>query len=103
MGHDNVLILADKHTVRYLRGRVPDDVILEADIYDIWMRHFAPILTKVGFVACLFIAKTWEQYDNNVKTRKQHVGRIEVGRLSGYSQPQKRSSNLNAEPANYEH
>ncbi len=33
--HDNVVVLADKNTIPYLKGRLPDDIILEVEIFDI--------------------------------------------------------------------
>lgn len=50
MRKDNVLVLADRHTIPFLTGEkgkvtkgLPDDVILEADLYDIFLRDFAPL------------------------------------------------------------
>uniref|UniRef100_A0A0M3I7L2 Transposase_23 domain-containing protein n=1 Tax=Ascaris lumbricoides TaxID=6252 RepID=A0A0M3I7L2_ASCLU len=47
--HDNVVILADKHTMPYLDGRsrstktrLPLDALIQASIYDINIRDFAP-------------------------------------------------------------
>ena len=43
IGRDNVVILADKRTVKELSATLPDDVLLEAPMEDIWMRDFAPV------------------------------------------------------------
>jgi agmatine/peptidylarginine deiminase len=43
MGHDNVVVLTDKKTIQYLNGKLPDDIILEAEVLDIWMRDFSPV------------------------------------------------------------
>ncbi len=43
MGHDNVVVLADKKTIPYLQDKLPHDVILEADVLDIWMRDFTTV------------------------------------------------------------
>jgi hypothetical protein len=44
------VIIADKHTIPYYNGRterfkekLPGDLLLEADIYDVHVRDFAPI------------------------------------------------------------
>ncbi|MGB0386803.1 MAG: agmatine deiminase family protein [Ardenticatenaceae bacterium] len=44
MGKDNVIILADQDTLPFLEGRVPDDILLEAEVYDIWIRDFSTVL-----------------------------------------------------------
>ncbi len=43
IGNDNVVILVDADTKRYYDGKVPDDVLLTADIYDIWARDFTTV------------------------------------------------------------
>ena len=43
IGKDNIIILADADTLPYFEGKVPADVLLEADVYDIWIRDFSPI------------------------------------------------------------
>ena len=43
IGRDNVVILADKRTVKELSATLPNDVLLEAPMEDIWMRDFAPV------------------------------------------------------------
>lgn len=45
IGHDNVIVLARREEMAFLRGKLPDDVLLEANLKDIWIRDFAPILT----------------------------------------------------------
>lgn len=47
--HDNVVILSDKHTLPYLDGRstyvksrLPLDALIQASVYDINIRDFAP-------------------------------------------------------------
>ncbi len=49
LDHDNVLLLADKQTMAFLDGRshsmkrrLPLDALLQANIYDIRLRDFAP-------------------------------------------------------------
>lgn len=49
LGHDNVIIVADKHTMPFLDGRshlirdrLPFDALIEANLYDIHLRDFAP-------------------------------------------------------------
>ncbi len=43
LGQDNVVVLADRATVKNLKGRLPEDVLLPASIPDIWIRDFAPV------------------------------------------------------------
>jgi agmatine/peptidylarginine deiminase len=61
IGHDNVIVLASKAEMPFLRGKLPDDVLLEANLKDIWIRDFAPILaTKmVQFVYRPRYLKPW--------------------------------------------
>ncbi len=42
-GKDNIIILADEDTLPYFEGQVPEDVLLQADVYDIWIRDFSPL------------------------------------------------------------
>jgi len=43
MGRDNVVVLADAATMPYLEGRLPQDVLLQTNVYDIWMRDFTTV------------------------------------------------------------
>ena len=43
MGKDNIVVLADKDTLPYLKNKLPEDIVLEADVKDIWMRDFSPV------------------------------------------------------------
>ena len=43
MGNDNVVVLTDADTRPYLEGKLPADVLLDADVYDIWMRDFSTV------------------------------------------------------------
>ncbi len=45
-GKDSVLILADNATIPYLQEKLTDDILLEANVADIWIRDFAPITTS---------------------------------------------------------
>lgn len=40
-GHDNIVVLADPYTVQVLTKRIPDDVLLQTRVDDIWIRDFA--------------------------------------------------------------
>lgn len=62
MGHDNVIVLARPQEMPFLRGALPDDVLLPADVSDIWIRDFAPVLTTkmVQFVYRPRYLKKWE-------------------------------------------
>lgn len=43
MGNDNVIILVDGDTKPYYEDKLPADILLAANIYDIWMRDFTTI------------------------------------------------------------
>lgn len=44
IGNDNVIVIADKETKLLLEGRIPDDVLLEENLADIWMRDFTTVI-----------------------------------------------------------
>lgn len=44
LGHDNVVVLADRDTMPFLTGRLPQDILLEASVADIWIRDFSTVL-----------------------------------------------------------
>ena len=46
LGHDNVVILGDRQTLRHLARDLPEDVLLEAPQRDIWMRDFTPVIPR---------------------------------------------------------
>lgn len=52
LGRDNVVVLADEKTMPYFKGRLPADVLLRADVADIWIRDFGSVHPErmVGFV-----------------------------------------------------
>jgi agmatine/peptidylarginine deiminase len=62
IGHDNAIVLASREELPVLRGKLPDDVLLEANLKDIWIRDFAPILTTrmVQFAYRPRYLKRWE-------------------------------------------
>jgi len=43
MGNDNVVLIVDKDTRSYYRGKLPEDVLITADVYDIWVRDFTTV------------------------------------------------------------
>lgn len=43
LGRDNVVILCDRRTRRELAKDLPDDILLEAPMRDIWTRDFLPV------------------------------------------------------------
>lgn len=43
LGKDNVVVLADKDTLPYFKNKLPEDVLLEAEVEDIWMRDFTTV------------------------------------------------------------
>ena len=44
MGNDNIIVLADAATMPYLENRLPADVLLQANVQDIWMRDFTTVI-----------------------------------------------------------
>ncbi len=44
MHNDNIIVLADAATMPYLSDALPADVLLQADVQDIWMRDFTTVL-----------------------------------------------------------
>ncbi len=43
MNNDNVVVIVDKDTRRFYEGRLPEDILITADVYDIWMRDFTTV------------------------------------------------------------
>ena len=43
LGRDNVVVLGDRRTLRRLARELPEDILLEAPMRDIWMRDFTPV------------------------------------------------------------
>lgn len=43
MGHDNVVIITDADTKSHYENKLPEDVLITADVYDIWMRDFTTV------------------------------------------------------------
>lgn len=43
MNNDNVVVIVDAPTKRFYEGRLPEDILITADIYDIWMRDFTTV------------------------------------------------------------
>jgi agmatine/peptidylarginine deiminase len=43
LGNDNVVVIVDKETKRFYEGKLPEDVLITADVYDIWMRDFTTV------------------------------------------------------------
>lgn len=43
-GNDNLVVVADKQTMPLLKIKLPDDVLFEENIEDIWMRDFTTII-----------------------------------------------------------
>ncbi|MCP9262239.1 hypothetical protein DINM_005523 [Dirofilaria immitis] len=76
--HDNVVILADKHTLPYLDGRSPSvksrlplDALIQASVYDINIRDFAPFgvrqLVKFSYRPPNFATIAAKQIDESIK------------------------------------
>ncbi len=45
-GRDEVIILVDHQTKKYYKGLVPNYILVSANIADIWVRDFAPVVTN---------------------------------------------------------
>lgn len=43
MGKDNVVVLVDADTRRYYENDLPNDILLTAEVFDIWMRDFTTV------------------------------------------------------------
>ena len=43
MGHDNVVVIVDADTKSHYENRLPGDVLITADVYDIWVRDFTTL------------------------------------------------------------
>lgn len=43
MNNDNVVVIVAADTKHFYEGRLPEDVLITADIYDIWMRDFTTV------------------------------------------------------------
>ncbi|VDK56301.1 unnamed protein product [Anisakis simplex] len=76
--HDNVVVLADKHTMPYLDGRsrstksrLPLDALIQASIYDINIRDFAPFglrqLVKFSYRPSSLAEVAARQIDESMK------------------------------------
>lgn len=42
-GNDNVVVIVDKDTKSYYENELPEDVLITADVFDIWIRDFSTI------------------------------------------------------------
>ena len=43
LGNDNVVVIVDKDTKRFYEGKLPEDILLTAEVFDIWMRDFTTV------------------------------------------------------------
>lgn len=43
LGNDSVLVLADADTMPLVQDRFPKEILVEADVHDIWMRDFTTV------------------------------------------------------------
>jgi agmatine/peptidylarginine deiminase len=46
LNYDNVVIIVDKDTKRFYEGKLPEDVLITAEVFDIWMRDFTTVNPK---------------------------------------------------------
>lgn len=43
LGNDSVLVLADADTMPLVKDKFPEEILVEADVHDIWMRDFTTV------------------------------------------------------------
>jgi len=43
IGHDNVVVIVDAETKRFYEDHLPEDILITADVYDVWMRDFTTV------------------------------------------------------------
>ncbi len=43
MDNDNVVLIVDEDTKGYYEGKLPEDVLITAEVFDIWMRDFTTV------------------------------------------------------------
>lgn len=55
MGNDNVVIIVDRKTKPYYENELPEDILITAEVYDIWARDF----TTVNPLAPIQFVYTW--------------------------------------------
>lgn len=69
IGKDDVAILVDAQTRSLFEGKVPSNILLQANINDIWIRDFAPVLPskqiKFKFSPSYHRKQTSRQIDNS--------------------------------------
>ncbi len=84
-GRDEAIILVDKRTRSYYEGRVPDYVLVEANIGDIWIRDFSPVVAgkqvKFDFKPDYMNVSDANYIDNSFERWYRKVG-LEYGRKS---------------------
>lgn len=82
IGNDNVVVLVDKDTQKYYENKLPNDVLLTADVYDIWMRDFTTInpINPVQFTytwasmtktQSIQVQNSFEKFANKYKIERQ--------------------------------
>lgn len=78
IGKDEVVILVDAHTRPLFEGKVPSNILLPANIDDIWIRDFAPVLPskqiKFKFSPSYHRKQTSKQIDNSFEHWFQQNG-----------------------------
>ncbi len=43
IGHDNIVVITDAATRPYYKNKLPDDVLITANVFDIWLRDFSTV------------------------------------------------------------
>lgn len=84
-GRDEVIILVDKHTRRFYQGRVPSYVLVEANIEDIWIRDFSPVVAgrqvKFNYLPDYLSRSDADFIDNSFENWFKKVG-LQYGKKS---------------------
>ncbi len=88
MGKENVVILADRHTMPFLDGRshkirerMPFDTLLEANIYDIDIHDFAPMGLR-NFVKFYYQPEGLDPFAANQVHKRRHSSVVSRRRSS---------------------
>lgn len=84
-GRDEVIILVDQQTRKYFQGRVPNYVLVNAKIGDIWIRDFSPVVpnkqVKFNYLPDYLSTSDANYIDNSFEKWYKNVG-LQYGRKS---------------------
>lgn len=84
-GRDEVIILVDQKTKPYYQGKVPNYVLVEANIGDIWIRDFSPVIAgnqvKFNYLPDYLSVADANYIDNSFENWYRKVG-LQYGKKS---------------------